>query len=217
MRDVICVLMKRISIVRLFFALAVIVAVATNFLLPPLDIDLYSDFVTSTDGTAEDRAEYAKFLGRTDYSSKAWLDLESGNQMWKRKKYQAALDRWWRTSSTYKDTDASYAALSNIGEAQVKLGNRGEALGALQLLLLLPEPKFHDLGMPPQHYRHNACLRIADYYETCGEYVSAERFVFQALTQDRTCETCGVAAISTEMGLNGRLDALRQKKTEKRK
>ena len=137
--------MKRISIFRAFAAISTVVACLILYLSPGREIYLHSDKVARLDdGSQGDRDNWEEFLRRTPYSSKAWKAVDSGNSLWQSKEYSSALDSWWKTAEYYRDTDAAYASLSNIATAQHELKNRQGATEAMQILLLLPSPHYHD-------------------------------------------------------------------------
>ena len=201
--------MKRLSIFRVFAVLSTVVACLILYVTPGRDIYLHGDKVARLDdGSTGDREKWEEHLGRTVHLSQAWTAVDTGNTLWKSKRYTSALDSWWQTAGNYRDTDAACAALSNIATAQRDLKNRQGSIEAMQTLLLLPAPQFHEQDMIFANYRHDAFVRLADYYEQSGNLSFAERFVYQALHQDTRCDTCGVYWASVNNDLESRLQLL---------
>ena len=208
--------MKRISIFRAFAAISTVVACLILYLSPGREIYLHSDKVARLDdGSQGDRDNWEEFLRRTPYSSKAWKAVDSGNSLWQSKEYSSALDSWWKTAEYYRDTDAAYASLSNIATAQHELKNRQGATEAMQILLLLPSPHYHDQDIIYANYRHEACVKLADYYEEMGNLLLAERFVYQSIHQDARYDTCGVYGMSVNSDLENRLLSLLVRQSKK--
>lgn len=186
------------------------------YLTPGREIYLHSDKVASLDdGSQGDRDNWGKYFGRTTYLSRAWTAGDAGNSLWKSKRYTSALDSWWKTAEEFRDSDAAYASLSNIATAQHDLKNRQGAIEAMQILLLLPVPHFHDQDMDYANYRHEACVKLADYYEEMGQLSLAERFVYQSIHQDTRRDTCGVSWISVNRSLENRLHSLLIRQSKK--
>ena len=168
------------------------------------------------DGSSGDREKWEKYLGRTAHLSQAWKDIDIGNALWKSKSYADAIKSWWQTVETYRDTDAAYASLSNIARAQHDLKNYQLGIDAMQALSLLPAPQFHERDMIYANYRHNACVRLADYYEQIANLSLAERFVYLGLHQDTRCDYCGVYGATVNNDLENRLLLLRVRQSELR-
>ena len=201
--------MKRVSIVRAFALISTVIACLMLYFAPGREIYLHSDKVARLDdGSKGDREKWEGYLGRTEYLSQAWKAVDTGNSLWQSKKYTSAVDSWWKTAEQFRDTDAAYASLSNIAAAQHDLKNRQGAMEAMQILLLLPSPTFHDLEMDYANYRHEACVKLADYYEEMGNLSLAERFVYQSIHQDTRRDTCGVYWVSVNTDLENRLQSL---------
>lgn len=60
------------------------------------------------------------FLGRSDYSSRAWEAVNAAKLHWERKRYRTAINEWWQVAAQYRDTEAALAALDNVARASVE-------------------------------------------------------------------------------------------------
>ena len=203
--------MKRISI-QFLFLLATLSAIGV-YLWPARDVYLNTDALRDlSDDSAEDDANWKTYLGRNDYTMAAWSSIDEANATWQQKRYRTAIDQWWLIAQKYRDTDAALAALDNIARAEEELGNLQSSVYAWEMTLLLPEAKFVDRGVGMfMNFRHTACVKLSKYYEANGNYALAERFVSQAMSQDTSHDTCGVATASVALGLKNRLADLRLK------
>ena len=199
--------MMRVSVKVLF---AVMTASAIGlYSLPGKSIPLNRDAMAElSDGSQQDAAEWRTYLGRSDYTMAAWSAVENANSKWKSKQYRGAIDAWWSTAQNFRDTDAALAALENIANAEAVLGNKEGSVHAWEMTLLLPEPIFVDGGLNLLNYRHDACVALSQYHESQQNLPMAERFLWQALSQDTVKGTCGVCTSSIIMDLDDRLKAL---------
>ena len=201
--------MKRLSICLTLLVVSTIVAWAVLYIEPGREIHLHSDMVARLSNRWHgDRKRWEEHLGRTAYLSQAWKAVDAGNDLWKSKQYTSAMDSWWKTAEEFKDTDAAYASLSNIAMTQHDLGNRRDSMEAMQILLLLPLPKFHDREMAYANYRHDACVKLADFNEQLGNLSFAERFVFQAIHQDTRSDSCANFRWSVNLDLENLLQSI---------
>jgi hypothetical protein len=148
--------------------------------------------------------DYESFLGRTPRQSRAWTEVASANASWKQRAFANAIAAWRSTASNFSDTDAAYAALSNVALGCKELGDVHSHVEALQLLLLIPQPTLTDMGAEHHNYRHDACVALADHYESKGFDGIACRFLSQALEIDERYDTCGVYWISVVTDLKKR-------------
>jgi hypothetical protein len=135
--------------------------------------------------------EYESFLGRTSRQSRAWSELARANAFWRQSAFAEAIAAWKRIASDYSDTDAAYAALSNVALGCKQLGDEHSMVESQQLLLLLPQPTLKDRGMEYNNYRHDACVGLADHYEAKGLIGLAYQFLSRALDVDERHEMCG--------------------------
>lgn len=151
-----------------------------------------------------DRDEYESFLGRTPRQSLAWAEVARANALWKQSAFADAIATWQRIASDYGDTDAAYAALTNVALGCKELGEENSRVESLQLLLLLPKPTLKDIGVDYNNYRHDACVVLADHYEAKSLDGLAYKFLSQALEVDERHDTCGVYLISVVTDLKNR-------------
>ena len=199
--------MMRVS-VKVLFAVMTASAIGV-YSLPGISIHLNHDAIAElSDGSQQDAAEWRAYLGRSDYTMAAWSAVENANSKWKSKQYHGAIDDWWSAAQKFRDTEAALAALDNIANAETALGNKEGSVHAWEMTLLLPEPIFVDGGLNLMNYRHDACVALSQYHETQQNLAMAERFLSQALSQDRVKGTCGVCTSSVILDLDNRLKAL---------
>lgn len=183
---------------------------AILYFWPARQVYFHSDALKQlSDGTLADDQNWKTYLGRNDYTSRAWEAVDAAKLHWERKRYRGAIDEWWQVAADYRDTEAALAALDNVARGAIELGDQETAVHAWQLLLLLPEVTHIDGGFNLMNYRHDACVKLSEYYESRGHFAMAERFVSQAIHQDPIRDTCGVYAISVIMNLENRLTTLR--------
>lgn len=151
-----------------------------------------------------DRDEYEFVLGRTPRQSLAWAEVAGANILWKQRAFADAIAAWQRIASDYSDTDAAYAALTNVALGSKELGQESTRVESLQLLLLLPRPTLKDRWIDYSNYRHDACVGLADHYEANGFDGLAHKFLTQALEVDERHDMCGVYWISVVTELKKR-------------
>jgi tetratricopeptide (TPR) repeat protein len=217
---------KRILFHSLPIIAFAVIAVIVSCYTVPKNATLSSQNSAETDGTQKrsnneiflqgdsyeitslDFAEYESFLGRTPHQSQAWAEIRNANSQWRKHRQLDAISSWMRIASEYNDTDAAYAALTNVGAAHKSRGEIRKSIEALQLLILIPPPPHKDVGMEYHNYRHDACVALADYYESTGHTGLAKRFLSQAIDVDQRYDWCGVFAISALAELQGRLAKL---------
>ncbi len=137
------------------------------------------------------RDEYESLLGRTSRQSRAWSEVARANASWRQSAFADSIAAWKRIASDYSDTDAAYAALSNVALGCKQLGDEHSMVESLQLLLLLPQPTLMDRGMEYSNYRHDACVGLADHYEAKGLNGLAYHFLSRALDVDEIRNECG--------------------------
>ena len=169
--------------------------------------DLLPQIANRSKGNIKD---WQKSLNRTERAMAAWRNVDSANRLWEAKYYSSAIDGWWETAAAFRDTDAAYAALSNASRAYEYLGDKRNAAQALEMLLLIPEPRFRDRGMISRNYRHDASAWLAGYHEQLGNLPFAERFLSQSLHQDPISGACGTYSLSVRSEQENRLQKLRQ-------
>ncbi len=199
----------KLSLTRTMLGLMTFVAVITYF-WPARQVYFHSDAMKElSDGTLADDQNWKTYLGRNDYSSRAWEAVDAAKLHWERKSYRSAIDEWWQVAANYRDTEAALAALDNVARGSVELGDRKTAVRAWELLIMLPDVTHIDGGFNLMNYRHDACVKLSEYYESKGHFAMAERFVSQAIYQDPIRDTCGVYASSVIMELENRLTNLR--------
>ncbi len=197
--------------IRFLIAVMTVFAVVIYY-LPGRPIHLNKDMLTElSDGSAEDDEHWKSLLGRNERTLTAWASVNEVNAKWQRKQYRGAIEGWWLLAREYRDTDAALAALDNVARAEMELGNIEGCVQAWELTLLLPEIRFVNGGFNQTNFRHDACVALSKHYESKGNFAFAERFVSQALYQDKLHDFCGVYASSVTLALEVRLAALRAK------
>ena len=159
---------------------------------PTDEIFLHSDiYELDPEISKTKRDEWATYLGRTSRQSRAWSEVGRANESWRQSAFADAIAAWKRIASDYSDTDAAYAALSNIGLGCKQIGDEHSMVESYQLLLLMPQPTLKDRRMEYNNYRHDACVGLADYYEAKGLNGLAFQLLSRALDVDERHDMCG--------------------------
>lgn len=165
-----------------------------------LGSEAHEDIYLHGDEYDPEDVEKSKYIDhlfeRSEHQSSAWAAIRDANTHWRQSHFPEALNAWEKVASKYWDTDVAYAALSNIALGRKQIGDAGAGVEALQALLLLPVPTQRDFGMEYRNYRHNACVSLADYYESKGLNAMACVFLKRALREDELHEMCGTYAYS---------------------
>lgn len=179
---------------------------------PIEEIYLHSD-IHELEPTASKtkKDDWVSFLGRTSRQSRAWSEIANANASWRQSAFADAIASWRRIASDYSDTDAAYAALSNVALGCKRLKDEQSMVEVLQLLLLLPQPKLKDRGMEYKNYRHDACVSLADHYEAKGLNGIALEFLSRALSVDERHDICGTYWSWVVSDLNKRHAKLKEK------
>ena len=180
-----------------------------------VDVYLRSDMLAALTETSQvDRHSLEAFLGRTPRLTEAWNKLQVANKHWEGRRQRAAKAAWEGIAHAYPETDAAYAALSNLADVLKAQHQMPDAIDAFQTILDLEPPVLHDMNMNDRNYRHHTCCELSKIHEENGDLERAEKYARQASEQEMFCDFCGMWANSVRRELRERVKSL-QARTSK--